>query len=653
MGRVKKPSFRSLFVAKIFLGIRQALHVSFVPKAWSICLALFVCMVSVAPLWANDSLTPAESPEDGTIQITAIRVDKKNDTIEFDADHPLTAYQDYSSLKLLNPYRLVVDLPNTRLNDKLSRHRHYYEMNHNGVGVLHLEETRGLFFNSVRMTLTAVDYDTLNRLNVSFEKNRGVIALSPSLVETKPKNPLAKPVQKNTKTNNPATKPVSERGKSTLVSKGTESIMDQVPERWAHITNVTYNNQALHIETDKNHPGQLRVKNRLVLTQPNRLVYDFSPAVLSKKSLQSTITVGDDKETRQIRIGQFEHDTVRVVIETNKPHDFALTALNQNFKSGQLSRFTDSNQEQLSSVVTLATLDKINLDMVRNVAKLRITADKPIVHRWRKENNQLIIELLNIAATPGRVAFDKKHFPFIQEMAVYPLTANQPNSQFVVSLNQLPFDIEMEALQLNGDKTLELQLKLPVIGPSKQPVVMAKAKKQFRVVVDAGHGGKDQGASRAGVLEKDLNLSVALKLKKALEARGIKVYMTRWTDKYLQLKQITDITNKIQPDAFVSVHHNASTNPAISGIETYFYTYKSKPFANKVHAQMTSHSERGQRGVRRAKFYVIHHTNVPAILCEIGYVSNTKERNILKTPASQAKTAEAIANGVVQFLNGD
>lgn len=641
MDRVSQ-GFWCMFIAGLPQWLRLAKQLV---GAGLACLMVLAMVLPVAR--AEDELRLSESAK--PIEITKIQVDKTNLKIEFDADKPLSAYQDYSSLKLLNPYRLVVDLPNTQLSESLSRHRHYYEMNRDGVGVLHLEETRGLFFNSVRMTVSAADYETLNRLNVSFNNNRGVISLSPATASKKSDDSKLTPLADK---QSPA-KPSNTVSASTAVAPATEAILDKVPSHWAHITNITYANQTLQLDTDKNHPGQLRVKSRLVLTQPNRLVYDFAPAVLASKDLQSNITVSDDEHTRQIRIGQFEQDTVRVVIETDRAEDFALTALDGKFKSGQLSRFTDSNQEQLASNVALATLEKINLDMEKNVAKLRITADKPIVHRWRKENNQLIIHLLNIAATPGRVAFDKHHFPFIEDMAVYPLTANQPNSQFVVSLNDLPWEVQSD--QVNGGKTLELQLALPVIGPN--PVVtnaaahVAKAKKQFKVVVDAGHGGKDQGASRAGVLEKNLNLSVALKLKQALEARGIKVYMTRWTDKYLQLKEITDITNNIQPDAFVSVHQNASTNPSISGVETYYYTYKSRPLADKVHAKMASRSGRIDRGVRRAKFYVIHHTNVPAILCEVGYVSNTAERNVLNTAASQIKSAEAIADGVVEFLN--
>jgi N-acetylmuramoyl-L-alanine amidase len=175
--------------------------------------------------------------------------------------------------------------------------------------------------------------------------------------------------------------------------------------------------------------------------------------------------------------------------------------------------------------------------------------------------------------------------------------------------------------------------------------------KGFTVVVDAGHGGKDNGAMRAGVREKDMTLRVAHKLKKALEAKGVKVYMTRSTDKYLPLSTITGITNRIKPDAFVSVHINASVKPSLHGIETYYYHGRSLPMAKLVHARMIARVPGKSNGVRRARFYVVNHTPVPAILCEIGYISNTQERTAMLTETRQNQTAEAISEGVVQFLN--
>jgi N-acetylmuramoyl-L-alanine amidase len=178
-----------------------------------------------------------------------------------------------------------------------------------------------------------------------------------------------------------------------------------------------------------------------------------------------------------------------------------------------------------------------------------------------------------------------------------------------------------------------------------------KAPYAARIVVDAGHGGKDIGANRDGVWEKDLNLSVALRLRKALEARGLKVYMTRETDKFLELSEISDIANSIHPDLFVSIHQNASVNPSLTGIEVYYYTPYSIPLAESVDDQLDAAiTETPNRGVRQARFYVIHHTVAPSILVEVGYISNDWEREQLQSPKRQDATANAIAEGVVKYL---
>lgn len=147
-----------------------------------------------------------------------------------------------------------------------------------------------------------------------------------------------------------------------------------------------------------------------------------------------------------------------------------------------------------------------------------------------------------------------------------------------------------------------------------------------------------------------MNLRVALKLRRALEARGVKVSMTRDSDTFLELRQITEISNRISPDVFVSVHHNASVNPSIYGLETYYYTPQSRLLADKVHQKLVNQVGAPDRGVRKAMFYVIHHTQIPAILCEVGYVSNPQELRDVASDARQEAEANAIADGVVAYL---
>jgi N-acetylmuramoyl-L-alanine amidase len=263
------------------------------------------------------------------------------------------------------------------------------------------------------------------------------------------------------------------------------------------------------------------------------------------------------------------------------------------------------------------------------------------------------------------VTYDKQQFSEIQDIRLSPLTPDEPNTRMVIRLSNP--SVEMDShVSLDG-RTMEVVLtpksytalnyarRLPKINiPDAESTWTAPVTKlrkgDFTVVVDAGHGGKDLGANRNNVYEKDLNLSVALKLKKALEARGVNVQMTRATDMFLELSQITAISNRIKPDAFISVHTNASLSPAANGLETYYYTPQSVPLAKAVHKHAVNNINSPDRGVRKAMFYVIHHTQIPAVLFEMGYISHPTEREALQSETRQNATAEALAQGVVEFL---
>jgi N-acetylmuramoyl-L-alanine amidase len=127
--------------------------------------------------------------------------------------------------------------------------------------------------------------------------------------------------------------------------------------------------------------------------------------------------------------------------------------------------------------------------------------------------------------------------------------------------------------------------------------------------------------------------------------------MTRDTDKFIPLPELTRFTNSIRPDLFISIHHNANTNASIAGLETYYYNANSKPFADRIHRFLIGHTQANDRGVRRAMFYVIHHTNVPAILCEMGYVSSPSERQELAGSERPRRAVQGLANGVADYLS--
>lgn len=172
------------------------------------------------------------------------------------------------------------------------------------------------------------------------------------------------------------------------------------------------------------------------------------------------------------------------------------------------------------------------------------------------------------------------------------------------------------------------------------------------VVLDAGHGGSDPGAQRGDLREKDMTMGITLKLKKNLEKQGIRVVLTRSDDTFVSLEDRVRITNEVKPDCFVSVHINSlESDSHICGIETYYQNDCSRPLAGKIHQSLVGQLQVPDRSVRKARFYVVNHTPHPAILAEVGFISNKQEREKLMSNDYQGKIADALNQGIIMYLS--
>jgi len=174
------------------------------------------------------------------------------------------------------------------------------------------------------------------------------------------------------------------------------------------------------------------------------------------------------------------------------------------------------------------------------------------------------------------------------------------------------------------------------------------------IVIDAGHGGHDPGASYDNLLEKDLNLTTSLLLKKKLENIGFKVYMTRERDKFIQLRDRAAIANQLNADLFISVHTNAAASTKAYGIETLYdpdNTRNNYAFASAIQKGMIDATGNYSRGiVPRPELAVIRLTEMDAVLVEIGFVSNPMDYLKLSSEAYLDSVAEGIMNGVVEYM---
>ena len=179
----------------------------------------------------------------------------------------------------------------------------------------------------------------------------------------------------------------------------------------------------------------------------------------------------------------------------------------------------------------------------------------------------------------------------------------------------------------------------------------AVAGTQRRIVIDAGHGGSDSGAIGNGLIEKELNLDVALRLRDLLVADTLdtsgggewSVQMTRSTDVFVSLQARVDVANTWPADRFISIHHNSFTSSSANGTETYSFqegTF-SADLRDKVQQDLVAALGLTDRGPKTANFFVLRETTMPAILSEGGFLSNPGDAAVLADPAKRQAAAEA------------
>ena len=189
------------------------------------------------------------------------------------------------------------------------------------------------------------------------------------------------------------------------------------------------------------------------------------------------------------------------------------------------------------------------------------------------------------------------------------------------------------------------------------------------VYLDAGHGGYDPGASYFGISEKSLTLAIQSRVKAKLEAEGYQVVTTRTSDTYVDLTDRSRAANASESDIFVSIHINASGSSAAQGIETYYYqpyaeypsrinaTYHANPtrlsmsdtLANAIQSSLINATGAQNQGVKRQTFAILRETTAPAVLLELGFLSNPQEAARLNTSAYQETLANAIVAGIKSY----
>ena len=236
-------------------------------------------------------------------------------------------------------------------------------------------------------------------------------------------------------------------------------------------------------------------------------------------------------------------------------------------------------------------------------------------------------------------------------------------------------EVDLAAIVADVRASLAEPTPKPRVGKprvEKKPVLVAPAKgraskrrrlRNFTIVVDAGHGGRDHGATGVGKLrEKDVNLAVARALASALRDDGAKVVMTRDDDRALSLEERVAIAHAAQADLLVSVHANAHESDDARGIETFCAKgsiasgTRAARLARAVQTRLVKAAGKGRPavrdlGVKTARFFVLVASRMPAILVETGFITHPKEGRALARPRHRVALGRAIAGGVADYVD--
>lgn len=325
-----------------------------------------------------------------------------------------------------------------------------------------------------------------------------------------------------------------------------------------------------------------------------------------------------------IRIGQTD-DNIRIVVDADRPVSYTQTVL-----ANPTRIIVDVHNAWLSS------------DMKKNM-----TISSPLVSRVRTAQ------------------FDRNTVRIVVETSV------GKGGYRIFSLGGEKPRIVMDFGKRNtgGTNSVPAQPRHPSggedHGSTDRDISSITGMKGRRIALDPGHGGSDSGAiGPTGIMEKSITLRVGKELKCLLEAEGATVLMTRTFDTEVspkgaeataveELEARCEIANQGDADIFISIHADAFTNPEVKGTTAYYYTRgseASRRLADSVRTAVIDAIGTVDRGSQSCNFYVVKHTDMPAILLEISFISNPNEEAMMNSETGIQKIAQGMADGIADYF---
>lgn len=393
------------------------------------------------------------------------------------------------------------------------------------------------------------------------------------------------------------------------------------------------------------------------LSNPERCIIDIPDSEMELNA--NKISVNSDN-VLQIRASQFKNDPaqVRVVLDlaqavspqiTKEDNRILLEFENKSHQNNNDNKDNDEedndnkDNDEEDNDNEIREINNIKTESLSNSTLLTVEGAIPDHYSiFRLSNpNRIVIDLPNVYHKLSEKNWDVDD-GFVKQIRTAQYESSPPTVRIV----------------LETEKTLRYRLKdkaedkmvLELYEPSDSDL-FGKT-----VVVDAGHGGADPGTSGStGAHEKTTTLIIAQLLEQKLRDSGYNVIMTRHRDEYIGLQERTEIANEAMADLFVSIHHNSmANNPVPNGIGTYYYrNYVSEETvtaASSIQQAVIKATGRSNRKIIPAGFYVLRETLMPAVLIELGFMSNPEEEQLILNSKFQEQSAEGIYQGIEKYF---
>lgn len=250
----------------------------------------------------------------------------------------------------------------------------------------------------------------------------------------------------------------------------------------------------------------------------------------------------------------------------------------------------------------------------------------------------------------------------------------EPGSREIF-INNVKFILCFPVISKNGRILISAMDVTKIIEPVMRPGKIKDVKALRTIVLDAGHGGHDSGATSVHGKEKDFTLDVVLRARKLLQEKGFNVRLTRSADIFIPLETRARFANRFADSIFVSVHFNKSNNPGASGIETFALAPRGVPsmdeenirysdlrhnpgnirdpeniaLATLIHSAMLRNLRLYDRGIKRARFVVIRDITVPGVLIEGGFLNHPMDGRSIATPDYRQRMARSVVEAVENY----